>query len=163
MTGASSGIGAEFVPQLSAQGYDLVLIARRVDRIEKLNAELSTTAHVLDCDPSVAAQLVAAKLDALGTTVSLRVNDAGFGTHGKVWEIDSGRDAERLNCKAVVTRTRDLLPGAGRAGALAAYSHRRREVVPGTVHRCMTRATALGPRPVALRVGERLYPPKGQS
>ena len=112
VTGASSGIGEQFARQLAERGHDLVLVARRTDRLEKLAAELPGAAHVLACDLGADAAGLPARVAELGVHVDLLVNNAGFGTHGRFAEIEAGRDAEmvRVNCEAVVTLTRAFLP-----------------------------------------------------
>jgi short-subunit dehydrogenase len=112
ITGASSGIGEQFARQLSARGSDLVLVARRADRLEALAADLPTKAEVIACDLATDAASLPARVAELGLDVDLLINNAGFGTHGRFWEIDDGRDAEmvRLNCEAVVVLTRAFLP-----------------------------------------------------
>ena len=112
VTGASSGIGEQFARQLADRGHDLVLVARRADRLEKLASELPTTARVLACDLGSDAAGLPARVRELGVEIELLVNNAGFGTHGRVWELDEGRDAEmvRVNCEAVLVLTRAFLP-----------------------------------------------------
>src|SRR5687767_10852307 len=104
VTGASSGIGEQFARQLAERGNELVLVARRAERLQTLAAELPATAHVLECDLGSDAAGLPARVRELGVDIDLLVNNAGFGTHGRFWEIDEGRDAEmvRLNCEAVV-------------------------------------------------------------
>ena len=113
VTGASSGIGAEFAKQLSARGYEVILVARRAERLEQLASELPGTAHVVPCDLINDAPSLAGKVAELGLEVDVLVNNAGFGTHGHFTEIDPARDAEqvRLNCEALVTLTHAFLPG----------------------------------------------------
>ena len=112
VTGASSGIGEQFARQLAARGHDLVLVARRADRLESLAAELPTEARVIACDLGSDAAALPARVAELGVEVDLLVNNAGFGTHDRFWEVPEGRDAEmvRVNCEAVVVLTRAFLP-----------------------------------------------------
>jgi uncharacterized protein len=112
VTGASSGIGEEFARQLSRRGYDLILVARRRDRLERLADELGGAAHVLPCDLATDADSVSARVAELGLEVDLLVNNAGFGTYGRFVELDPKREAEevRVNCEAVVVVTRAFLP-----------------------------------------------------
>jgi uncharacterized protein len=113
VTGASSGIGEQFARQLAKRGHDLVLVARRADRLEALASELPTEARVIACDLANDAASLAGRVDELGVQVDLLVNNAGFGTSGPFLEHDAKRDAEqvRLNCEAVVTLCHAFLPG----------------------------------------------------
>jgi short-subunit dehydrogenase len=113
VTGASSGIGEQFARQLAARGHDLVLVARRTDRLDALAGELPTDAKVIGCDLATDAASLPGRVSELGAEVELLVNNAGFGTHGRFWKIPEGRDAEmvRVNCEAVVVLTRAFLPG----------------------------------------------------
>lgn len=112
ITGASSGIGEQFARQLSARGYETILVARRTDRLERLAAELPEVAHVVPCDLATEAATLPDRVRELGLDVDLLVNNAGFGSYGRFSEMEPGRDAEmvRLNCEAVVTLTRAFLP-----------------------------------------------------
>ena len=112
ITGASSGIGEQFARQLSARGHDLVLVARRAERLEQLAGELPTQAHVVPCDLAVDTASLSGRVAELGLDVELLVNNAGLGASGPFVEHDPSRDAEqvRVNCEAVVTLTHAFLP-----------------------------------------------------
>ncbi|GIF13104.1 SDR family NAD(P)-dependent oxidoreductase [Actinoplanes teichomyceticus] len=119
VTGASTGLGAEFARQLAARGHDLVLVARSAGRLQSLAAELRATDGVrVDVvvqdlsEPGAAASVVEA-VTALNRPVDLLVNNAGFGTAGRFEEIPEGRDEEQLmvNLVALVGLTRALTPG----------------------------------------------------
>jgi short-subunit dehydrogenase len=112
VTGASSGIGEQFARKLAARGYDLVLVARRADRLARIAADLPTSAQVVPCDLVAEAASLGARVAELGVEVDLLVNNAGFGTSGPFLDHDPVRDAEqvRLNCEAIVTLTHAFLP-----------------------------------------------------
>ncbi len=112
VTGASSGIGAEFAKQLSAGGYEVIMVARRAERMQELASQLPGPAHVVACDLANDARSLPAKVAALELGVDLLVNNAGVGAKGRFAESDLARDAEevRLNCEAPVVLTRAFLP-----------------------------------------------------
>ncbi len=113
VTGASSGIGAEFARQLSEKDYEVVLVARRKGRLEALAGDLRGPARVIACDLAHDAASLAPQVAELGIEVDVLVNNAGFGTHGRFTDTDAPREAEevRLNCEALVTLTHAFLPG----------------------------------------------------
>lgn len=124
VTGASSGIGKAFAEQLAASGSDLVLVARRRDRLEELAAELGRRhgreieVLVADLvDPSQRAQ-VEARLAADERPVDLLVNNAGFGSQGAFVDLplDLQDEEIRLNVLAPVRLAHAALPGMIRRG-----------------------------------------------
>lgn len=84
ITGASAGIGEAFARAYARRGHDLALVARRADRLEALAAELRAAhrieAHVIAQDLAAfgAEHEVMAKLSAVGRSVDVLVNNAGF-------------------------------------------------------------------------------------
>ena len=114
ITGASAGIGAEFARQLAARGYDLLLIARRLERLEKMAAELPGRAEPFAADLAVPEDLerVAARL-ASDPRLALLVNNAGFGTRGRFFEAPFEDQARmhRVHIDAILRLTHAALPG----------------------------------------------------
>jgi len=118
VTGASSGLGAEFARQLAARGAHLILTARRKEQLDALAGELRA-AHRVQVDviahdlgaPGAAAILCEA-VDRLGHPVRHLINNAGFGSGGPFRASDGARQAEmvRLNCEALVTLSHHFLP-----------------------------------------------------
>jgi short-subunit dehydrogenase len=127
ITGASAGIGEEFARQLAGRGYDLILVARRKDRLERLAEQLPTTTHAIECDLASDAAELPGEVEKLGVEVDLLVNSAGFGLRGRFLELDPEREAQivRLNCETVVTLTHAFLPAMverGRGGVITVAS-----------------------------------------
>ncbi len=148
VTGASSGIGEQFARQLAARGHDLVLVARRVDRLEHLAGELPTEAHAVACDLANDAASLANRVEELGVNVDLLVNNAGFGTSGPFVENDPAREAEevRLNCEAIVTLCHAFLPAMvdrGRGGIINVASSAGMQPIPYETVYAATKAFAL--------------------
>jgi uncharacterized protein len=118
VTGASAGLGMELARLFAADKHDLVLVARRRDRLEQLAGELEGAhgSHVLTlpCDLAMtgAPERLAAEMSKRGIEVEYLVNNAGFGTTGPFAELDLARELEmvHLNVTAVVHLTRLLLP-----------------------------------------------------
>lgn len=88
VTGASAGIGAEFCRQLAAQGYQLVLVARRADKLQAVADELLSTysAHSLiitaDLSQQDACEMIVNRLKDEDIQVEYLVNNAGYGLPG---------------------------------------------------------------------------------
>lgn len=127
ITGASSGIGDQFARQLARRGYELILVARRKDRLEQLAEQVASSAHVIECDLASEADKLAGNVEKLGADVDLLVNNAGFGLRGHFLELDTEREAEmvRVNCEAVVRLTHAFVPGMverGRGGVITVAS-----------------------------------------
>lgn len=97
ITGASAGLGAEFARQLASRGSDLVLVARRRERLEELAAELRAhhriQVHVLAMDLATGSpgQALAEQLEHLGLHVTSVINNAGFASFGPFHEADPTR------------------------------------------------------------------------
>jgi uncharacterized protein len=148
ITGASSGIGEEFARQLAAMGYDVILVARRKERLENLAEELPTNARVLTCDLGSEAEGLPSRVARLGVDVELLVNNAGFGLRGHFADLDAGREAEmvRVNCEAVVTLTHAFLPAMierGQGGVITVASTAGMQPLPYETTYAATKAFAI--------------------
>jgi short-subunit dehydrogenase len=118
ITGASAGIGLELAKLLAANGADLVLTARRTDRLQQMAADLRSAHNVqIEICPADLTQpeaprqiynfTIAKKLE-----IEFLINNAGFGAFGYAHEIPAEKMLEmiQVNCAAVVHLTRLYVP-----------------------------------------------------
>jgi short-subunit dehydrogenase len=146
ITGASSGIGETFARKLAARGYDLILVARRAERLEALAGTLPVSVQVVAADLVEEAGLVAVEAAIRACPrLELLVNNAGFGTLGYFWEADiAGQDQmHRLHVLATVRLTHAALQGMvarNKGGVINVSSVAAFSVNPGNVSYCATKA-----------------------
>lgn len=171
ITGASAGLGVEFARQWAERGADVVLVARRLDRLEELARDLEKR-HGIRATP-IAADLALpgagaalhAELEARGIRIQTLINNAGFGSHGPFLEQDPAQIDRmiQLNVAAVAGLTRAFLPdlAADGRGALvtlastAAYQPTPAMAVYGATKAfvlSLTEAIAFETRASSLRV-----------
>lgn len=116
VTGASAGIGAAFALELARRGTDVVLVARRADRLDEVAGQvraLGAEAEVLvaDLGDDAGCAAVEARLRDRARPVDLLVNNAGFGTSGRFWELPVERELAEvdLNVRSLVRLTHAAL------------------------------------------------------
>lgn len=118
VTGASAGLGRDFARLFAADGHDVVLVARRRERLEELAREIGgkdgVQAHVLPLDLSDrdAPRRCVDELRARGLAIDFLVNNAGLGTTGPFADADPAKQLEmiQVNVTTLVELTRLLLP-----------------------------------------------------
>ncbi len=118
VTGASSGLGEEFARQLAAGGLNLVLVARREERLRATAGELAkahgiqTKVIAADLSRADAPRAIYDQLRADGIAVDVLVNNAGFGLYGKFTDIVWDREQQMLDIDiaTVVHLTRLFVP-----------------------------------------------------
>jgi short-subunit dehydrogenase len=118
ITGASSGLGAEYARQLAARGYNLIITARRIDRLQQLADSIQynygISPQVQPADLSKPADIE--NLISIITKIKnfdLLINNAGFGTVGRFYRVDPSKELSMLNLHMVapVMLCRAALPG----------------------------------------------------
>lgn len=124
VTGASAGIGASIAHELAARGHNVILVARRKERLKDLADEL-TAEHGIRAE-TVASDLgkpatrgrLPGRIAELGLEVEVLVNNAGFATNGPFHESEPERELEqvRVLVEAVVGLSSAFIPAMVRRG-----------------------------------------------
>jgi short-subunit dehydrogenase len=122
ITGSSGGIGEEFAHQLAQRRVNLVLVARRLDKLEELRATLladhpDIQVDVIEADLSVPGSGAKLAEQVGDRRIDVLINNAGVGLHGNFVDQDPGRNAAQiqLNCGTLVDLTARFLPAMTRA------------------------------------------------
>ena len=118
VTGASSGLGALFAEKLAQRGLPLLLAGRDEARLTEVRQRVQRLAPGIDVELVVGDLGSQAGVEALvavlnGRVIDVLVNNAGFGTYGRLPEVDRDRDHDLIavNVDALVRLTHEVLPG----------------------------------------------------
>jgi short-subunit dehydrogenase len=149
VTGASDGIGQAFAQELAALGVNLVLVARRRDRLQELANELigrhQVATRVLAADLGSDEGRASVERETVDLDVGLLVAAAGFGTSGPLFRSNREREREMLhvNCEAVLEQVMifgERFSRRGRGGMILMGSLLGWQGVPGAAHYAATKA-----------------------
>jgi len=97
ITGASSGMGADFARVLSDLGYDLILVARRKTRLLKLKSELKTNVEIISTDISSTYNCMNLFKQVKDKDIEILINCAGFGVFGDFLETNLDRELDMID------------------------------------------------------------------
>ena len=97
ITGASSGIGAEFARQLSVRGYNLMLVARRADRLQALSNSLTTACEIFTADLTQKSECLRLADALADRRIDLFINNAGFGDCGPFLQTDLEKELQMIS------------------------------------------------------------------
>lgn len=111
ITGASSGIGRDMARVLGDKGYDLILVARNKENLEKLKDELNTNIEIISMDLSNEDNCKELYERVKGKNIDILINNAGFGDVGAFRKTDIDKELSMidLNIKAVHILTKLFL------------------------------------------------------
>lgn len=111
ITGASSGLGADMARILSARGYDLILVARRKEKLERLRKELKTEVQIIQMDLATTFNCMKLYNKVKKEEIDIVINNAGFGLYGEATEtsLEKELDMIDLNIKGVHVLTKSFL------------------------------------------------------
>lgn len=99
ITGASSGIGRDIARYLSKLGYDLVIVARRKEKLEELKEELKTNVEIVCLDVSIEENCY--EIFKSHKDIDILINNAGFGLFGHFDSTDLSKELNMINTNIV--------------------------------------------------------------
>lgn len=99
VTGASSGIGRDIAKELSKRGYDIILVARNVERLEEVKKQIQTKAEIVSMD--ISKEENCKKLFQDYKNIDILVNNAGFGDCGHFEETSLDKDIQMIKTNII--------------------------------------------------------------
>ena len=111
ITGASSGIGADLARVFAKNKHELILVARRKERLEKLKKELNTKVTIYDLDLTIESNCYKLYNNLKNSNIDILINNAGFGLIDNFWKSDLDKELKMidLNIKTVHILTKLFL------------------------------------------------------
>ena len=97
ITGASSGMGRDMARVLAGYGYDLILVARRREKLEELKNELNTKVTIIDMDLSIPENCYTLYEKVKSKKIDFLINNAGFGLFGEFHETDLDTELKMID------------------------------------------------------------------
>ncbi len=97
VTGASSGIGKDIARVLSSLGYELILVARDKEKLEKLQKELKTNSEVIAMDLGIEQNCINLYNQVKNQIIDILINNAGFGIFGEFTETNLEKELQLIN------------------------------------------------------------------
>ncbi len=97
ITGASSGIGRDMAYYLAELNYDLILVARRKDRLEEIKRNVKVNVEIIDLDLLVEKNVFRLYEQVKSKNIDIVINNAGFGLFGMTSKTDLQRELEMIN------------------------------------------------------------------
>lgn len=97
ITGASSGIGKDMAYYLASKGIDLILVARRKDKLEKIKKDLDVNVKIIPLDLNEEDNVELLYNEVSKEDIDILINNAGFGLYGKFYETDIDKEIQMIN------------------------------------------------------------------
>lgn len=108
ITGASSGIGYDITKYLSSLGYDVIIVARRLNKLEELASHLKTDVRIINTDLSSEENCIHLYYMLKNENIDILVNNAGFGEFGEFWNTNLEKELDMINvnikCVHILTK-----------------------------------------------------------
>ena len=101
ITGASSGIGRDMARYLAKLGYNLILVGRNKEELEKLQNSLNVNSQIIIADLRDATKVKEVYVMTKNENIDILINNAGFGAFGKFYETDLNNEIDMINTNVV--------------------------------------------------------------